>query len=279
MTSVTARKPTARVLRSIERLGRRRDNRVVQMAATAARALLHGYERPQGVLRDIEHNGEKWVLDQLGPMLKVAFDVGANVGDWTQCALAAGAAEVHAFEISPATYETVAKRFAGDGRVNVNPFGLSDASRTITIHHYPDWPALTTTTDYPHDLPSTAIDVPVRRGDDYLAEHHIDRVDLLKLDVEGAEGEVLAGFAGAFERASIGAVQFEYGRVSIITKYLLRDFYADLERWGFVVGRIHPTAVAFKPYDFTLEDFSDSNWLAVHESRADLLARVGASSI
>ena len=37
------------------------------------------------------------------------------------------------------------------------------------------------------------VDVPVRRLDDCLAEWKVDRVDLLKIDVEGHEGKVFAG--------------------------------------------------------------------------------------
>jgi FkbM family methyltransferase len=265
------RSATDRVLGGIRSLGQRRDNRAVRAAATAAKALLDGYERPAARLRDITMNGEDRVLRRLGTGLGVVFDVGANVGEWTEHALAAGAQAVHAFEISPSTSAELGRRFESDGRVVVNPFGLGSATTTITIHHYPDWPVLTTVTEYPHDLPSEPIDVPVRRGDDYVTEQAIDRIDLLKLDVEGAEGDVLHGLARTFERGAIGAVQFEYGRVSILTKYLLRDFYADLVGWGFRVGRIQPEAVEFQEYSFDLEDFADSNWLAVHEQRDDLL--------
>ena len=255
----------------MRRLGQRRDNRMVRAAATAAKALLDGYERPPARLRDITMNGEDRVLRQLGRGLAVVFDVGANVGEWTEHALAAGARTVHAFEISPSTSAELRRRFEGDDRVRVNSFGLGSATTTITIHHYPDWPVLTTVTEYPHDLPSEPIEVPVRCGDDYVAEQSIDRIDLLKLDVEGAEGDVLHGLAATFGRGAIGAVQFEYGRVSILTKYLLRDFYADLVGWGFRVGRIQPGSVEFQDYSFDLEDFADSNWLAVHETRSDLL--------
>ncbi len=265
-----ARPATASLFRLLERIGGHRDSRAVRVAARGARAFLRGFEGPRAKLRDIEHNGEARVLRQLRGSLGVVFDVGANVGEWTQHALEAGAHAVHAFEISPSTSAGLAQRYAGDGRVTVNAFGLSSAPGTVTIHHYPDHPALTTMTEYPHDAPSAAIEVPVRTGDDYLAEHGIERIDFLKLDVEGAEEQVIAGFADAFARGAIGAVQFEYGRVSIITKYLLRDFYTHMTEHGFRVGRIAPESVDFAPYDMAMESFADSNWLAIHASSQEM---------
>jgi FkbM family methyltransferase len=262
----------------IERVGRRRSNPVVRRAVRAARALVRGFEGETIALRDMERNGEARVLNLLGADLEVVFDVGANVGDWTQHALRAGAKSVHAFEISPATSAGLSTRYESDARVRVNTFGLSDAPGTVTIHHYPDYPALTTMTEFPHDAVSTPIDVPVSTGDTYVAEHGVERIDFLKLDVEGAEESVIDGFAQTFERGAIGAVQFEYGRVSILTKYLLRDFYADMTGYGFSVGRIEPDGVTFAPYDMTLETFHDSNWLAVHRDRAPWLSRLAPNA-
>jgi FkbM family methyltransferase len=258
----------------IQRVGTRRSNPAVKTAVRAARALLRGYEGSSARLRDIANNGEGRVLDVLGRDLGVVFDVGANVGDWTQRALAAGAQHVHAFEISPATAAGLTQRYAGDARVRVNAVGLSSEPGTLTIHHYPDHPALTTITDYPHDAESTAIEAPVSTGDAYMAEAGVERIDFLKLDVEGAEPGVIAGFAKAFGNNAIGAVQYEYGRVCILTKYLLRDFYEQMTAYGFEVGRIEPNGVEFMPYDMALENFADSNWLAVHRDRQPWITRL-----
>ena len=38
------------------------------------------------------------------------------------------------------------------------------------------------------------LDCEVRRGADYAAEHGIAAIDMLKINVEGAEGKVLEGF-------------------------------------------------------------------------------------
>lgn len=260
--------------RALERLGQHRESPVVRVAARGARALLRGFEGKRVPVADMEHNGELRVLQRLGTELQVVFDVGANIGNWTNHALQAGAHSVHAFEISPSTSVKLAERYADDARVTVNAFGLSSEPGTVTVRHFADYPTLTTVTGYPHDATSTPIEVPVQRGDDYVVEHGIDRIDFMKLDVEGAEAPVLAGFRGSFERGAVRVVQFEYGKVSILTKYLLRDFYEELTSHGFTVGKIAPNEVTFAPYDFGMERFDDSNWLAVHRSCAELVELV-----
>jgi hypothetical protein len=57
-------------------------------------------------------------------------------------------------------------------------------------------------------------------------------------------------------------------------KYMLRDFYADLTKWGFVTGKLLPTAWEAQPFHLSMETLTDANYLAVHESRTDLLARL-----
>lgn len=261
--------------RLLERIGiKGRRNRFARAVVRGARHVLRGYDGADAVLVHISTNGEGWVLKQLGPALDIVFDVGANVGEWTQHALAAGARTVHAFEISPTTGDELRRNLGSDDRVCVNSFGLSRESGTITIRHFPDLPVLTTVTDFPWEVPAEELNVPVRTGDEYLAEHGIDKIDLLKLDVEGAEELVLRGFAQAFARNAIGAVQFEYGRHVVLTKYMLRDFYADLTAWGFVTGKVLPTAWEPTPFHLSMETLKDANYLAVHESREDLLSRL-----
>lgn len=269
------RGPTTVVTRVFEQIGIRGRTRFGRVAVKCARAVIRGYEGAGAVLLHIGTNGEARVLQKFGPALEVVFDVGANVGEWTEYALEAGARSVHAFEISPSTSSKLIERYDADPRVTTNAFGLAAEAGTVTIRHFPDFPMLTTVTEFPWELPAEEIEVPVRTGDEYLAQTGIDRIDFLKLDVEGAEDAVLRGFSSAFERGAIGAVQFEYGRFVVLTKYMLRDFYADLTKWGFVTGAILPGSWEPVPFNIAMETLKDANYLAVHKSRTDLLDLLG----
>ena len=57
--------------------------------------------------------------------------------------------------------------------------------------------------------PTGTVEVEAITLDDYAGENRLDRIALLKIDVEGAEPDVIAGAAGLLERGAVGAVLFE----------------------------------------------------------------------
>ena len=109
-------------------------------------------------------------------------------------------------------------------------------------------------------------------GDRYCEERGIETIDLLKIDVEGFEDRVLRGFSRMLGAGKVTAVQFEYGLANINTRFLLKDFHELLEGMGFVVGKVFPKYVDFRPYEIaTDEDFKGPNFLAVHSRHATLI--------
>jgi Methyltransferase FkbM domain len=106
------------------------------------------------------------------------------------------------------------------------------------------------------------VECPVMRGDDFLTREGIRQVDFLKLDVEGAEHLALQGLEAALRQQRIRLVQFEYGRVNVLTHFLLRDFYQLFSQYGYAVGKIYPDYVDFRDYDLIDEDFLGPNYLA-----------------
>ena len=119
-----------------------------------------------------------------------------------------------------------------------------------------------------HEGQGRNIDCAMRSGDAYMAEQGIDRIDLLKIDVEGAEHLVLQGLAGALAGGRIGVIQFEYGQANIVTRFLLRDFHLLLESHGYSVGKLYPNRVDFRRYRFEHEDFIGPNFVAVPSDAA-----------
>ncbi len=135
---------------------------------------------------DWHYNGETWLLNRLaGFHPSIVFDVGANVGDWSMLARnALPDAQLHAFEIVESTYAALRDRLAGNAGLVLNNFGLSDKSGTITMHLFNGTNELTSHVAYPHGDYRIVI-CPVRRGDEYMQDHGIERIDLLKIDVRG----------------------------------------------------------------------------------------------
>jgi FkbM family methyltransferase len=239
---------------------------------------------------DITRNGEKELLRRLarfGPT--VVFDVGANVGDWSEAALGEmPTATVYAFEIVPDTYGYLELRLAPHvGRAMVNPFGLGATASNITIHTkrgFSQRASIVRDALLVGMPPAEATAEPeeisahIRTGDAYMKANGITHIDLLKIDVEGGELDVLHGFQSALKAGVIAVVQFEYGLINLITRTFLQDFYELLGRHGYVLGKMFPDGVRFADYSYQSEDFLLSSYVACRRDRPDIRELIGAAS-
>jgi FkbM family methyltransferase len=260
--------------REFRRLGsfiaRHRRNRPISKIAGLCQRYLAWYGN---LSYDMRTNGETFVVQTLSTFQpRVLFDVGANVGEWSVAAKrCCPSADIHSFEIAQPTFAQLAANTRHLPGLHCQNVGLSDAIGPIRIRHYSTFPALTTATDYPHPLTFNELDAQVITGDSYADRKGIGHIDLLKIDVEGMEQRVLNGFQKMFALAAIDLVQFEYGRVSIINRFLLRDAYSFFRARGYVVGKIFPNYVDFRDYQMSDEDFMGPNYLACREEMAEYL--------
>lgn len=125
----------------------------------------------------------------------ICFDIGGNVGYFS--VLMAGRAtggHVHVFEPIPLNAAMIRTNLELNALTNatVNQLALSDESGTVTF-------SVSTDSAYSSMRPTgtfgeaRAIDVTMRTLDDHVAANGIARVDVVKVDVEGAEEKVLLG--------------------------------------------------------------------------------------
>jgi FkbM family methyltransferase len=147
-------------------------------------------------------------------------------------------------------------------RVRVAREGLADTHGSVRVKHYPTCSQVTSLVDYPHELPFEWRVEQVVTGDMYLDAAGVERVDYLKLDVEGCELAVLRGFDAALRTGRIGAIQFEHGRASILSRCFLGDFFRLLEPLGYTIGRIRSTGIDPWRYKLTDESFVTANYVA-----------------
>lgn len=252
----------------------RRRSRLSWALARVGETYWRSYEASFG--GSISKNGESRLVNLLataGP-LRTVFDVGANIGEWSAVALeASAAAHIHAFEVAPPTYSRLCERFAGESRISLLNAGLSNVNQQSFIDFFPDQTGLTTllTNSVNSRLSPQRLEVSVITGDKYCFDNNIHRIDLLKIDVEGAESDVLFGFADMFDQNRIDVVQFEYGLNSIYSRFLLRDFYLFFSARNFLVGKLLAKGVHFRDYDALQENFIGENYVAVTRRRQDLV--------
>jgi FkbM family methyltransferase len=121
----------------------------------------------------------------------VVLDVGSGAGEEVELLsrLVGPAGRVYAIEAHPATFAALERR--SNGLANVVPVHAAVTDRAGTVSFSDDERYLENrmTDD------ATGITVPARTLDDLLDEWGLDRVDFLKMNIEGAEAAALEGLA------------------------------------------------------------------------------------
>jgi FkbM family methyltransferase len=207
--------------------------------------------RARGLTRRQLHVARAWHLDLL-PTLDLlrgglVLDVGAHEGLWTRDVLElVPDAKVIACEPQDDLRAKIEQRFAGDGRVTIERRALTDTEGEQTFHllgasvngslraprpgmedlYGRGWKTKRTVT-----VPTTTVDL-LTAGTD---------VALLKIDVQGAEREVLAGARETLRRTA--AVMLE---VTFISHYdgdaTFADLHAQMTEAGFLLTGISEPA-------------------------------------
>lgn len=114
---------------------------------------------------------------------------------------------VHYFDPNPESIETL-KSIVKNENSYFNKFGLSDKEEILSWHPVNQCFLLNITEDNPASKVDR-IDLPLRRGCDYVKENNIKKINFLKIDVEGFEFKVLSGFNDSL--LFVDVIQFEYG--------------------------------------------------------------------
>lgn len=135
----------------------------------------------------------------------VALDLGAYIGEWSKAVAERYGCTVYAFEPNPPTAAKAAERLRGSPKVTVFPYGVggSDATALLT-----------------RDGPGSSIhggkgefgstDVQVRDIVAVLDELALETIDVLKVNIEGAEYDLLDRLAAADWLPRIGTVSVQF---------------------------------------------------------------------
>ena len=201
----------------------------------------------------------------------ILFDVGANIGQYTLLAskILGPTGSVHSFEPSPTTYAWLARNVNLNDAQNVhlNRLGLSDNDKTVTLYLSTPENQGATSMRQQYNFSGRTAAVCCVIMDGYMAQHNIPRVDAMKVDVEGAELEVLRGA----ERALTGShrlsviLEFEEGCQKRFDSscHTLAHF---LTSRGYTLMTIRPTGL--EPYEDRHAEAYTLNVLAIPQEGA-----------
>ncbi len=140
------------------------------------------------------------------PPAGVLVDVGANTGVFVEEVLKCRDCTTYAFEPVPEYARRCAERLAGRTNVHVVPAALSDAYGKVDLWMDTDnlgWNTMIRSKKEEQMHPIVACAV---RFDDYAEQYGVNRIDVIKIDVEGAEFRVLRGMRRTLERLAVKPV-------------------------------------------------------------------------
>lgn len=202
----------------------------------------------------------------------VVFDVGANGGDYIKIAVETSKLQplvVHAFEPSETAFKSLLSRWGSRDDVVLNRLALGSTRGTRSL--YAEAPGSTLASlskrDLRHiDLTMThSEEVPVETLGQYCLAKGIQRIDLLKVDVEGHELEVFQGAEALLRRGAIRTATFEFGGANIDSRVCFRDLFYFFQDHAMEIYRLTPTGYLRKiaRYSEFYEQFRVTNFVAV----------------
>ena len=116
------------------------------------------------------------------------------------------------------------------------------------LYFYPDSPDRTSAYEMNDGFKKEKVTAPFARGDDDVETHQVEQIAFLKIDVEGMEMDVLAGFETTLRRGAIKGIQFEHGPAHVISRHFLKDFVDFLEPLQYTIFRSYPNALRAVAY-------------------------------
>lgn len=165
-------------------------------------------------LPEFERNGELWVLKNSPQPLHYVLDGGANQGDWTSALLEnnPNLVKVALIEPNPDLAKSLKKRFKQNERTIIVNSGLDYRKdyMSFEVPNEGDPHGNFSSSIFSSHLESTGLETTT--VDELLKELNFERVDLLKLDLEGFDHYALLGARNSFANQKIGMVQLEVTR-------------------------------------------------------------------
>jgi FkbM family methyltransferase len=167
----------------------------------------------------------------------VVLDCGANFGDYSEMVVREArklelTPVVHAFEPASHAYQQLLRNPpTAHGEVIIHNLAVGAKSGTDTIHFPWEGAGGASLSSEVSALQGTARfgdhseEIKVTTVDEFCLSHGIERVDLLKLDIEGSEFNALLGARRMLQSNAIRAIQFELGAATLEFGKMLYDFW------------------------------------------------------
>ncbi len=201
-------------------------------------------------LRNADPGKNEWLKQNelLHGNATIIFDVGANRGQSTEKYIQIfPQSKIHAFEPFPETCEIFRNKYSGNPSVILNECALSNSIGTATLN-------VNTSVDTNSILETKSLGVTSDKScktlgqieiktdtlDHYCKDNNIQKIDILKIDVQGAEIKVLSGSENMLKEGRIQLIYIEtYFQQQYVDQPLFHEIAALLYPYNFVVQDIY----------------------------------------
>jgi FkbM family methyltransferase len=225
------------------------------------------------------NNGESFIVEKLYELYskeskkKVAFDVGANIGEYTeilsQKALEKNLdIEIHSFEPAKKAYDILISK-ATNKSIFLNNMGLSNQEESVDIYYDKEgsiFASLYQRNIHSHNIKLEQKEkIKLIRLDQYINEKGIPHIDFLKIDIEGHELKAFEGMGKFLNNKFVDFIQFEYGNANLDSHTTLLDFFNLFEKRGFKIAKVHTNGLELRQYSPYMDNFMYANYVAISD--------------
>lgn len=224
---------------------------------------------------EIKTNGELDFILKNKERLEVIFDVGANIGEWTDLvSKIIPTAYMYSFEPSKNTFKILSEKKHSD-RVRLYNIGLGEKKETANFYTYDNDSTLNSiyvrvVNDnkflQANNIKTETIELD--SIDNFCQINKIERISFLKIDVEGNELSVLKGGEQYIKEGKIDKIQFEYGGTFINAHISLKDIFIFFENKPYTISKIMQNGLKqINNYNECLENYQYSNYIAIRKDK------------
>lgn len=204
----------------------------------------------------------------------VIFDCGANKGDWALSLKEhlldneLNDFEFFLFEPSKTNIDIITDKIKDDNKMTLIASGVSNKKEKMTLYSNESGSALGSL--YQRNLEHYNKELNIEEEitlitlDAYIKEQSIQKIDFLKLDIEGHESKALEGAKKTFKDKKVKYVQFEFGGCNIDSRTYFRDFFYFFKEHDYSLFRLTPFGLfPINRYHESEESFIPCNYIAI----------------
>jgi len=135
-------------------------------------------------------------------------------------------AAFHSFEPFPSTFQILQENWDSPSNISLHQVALGSQNTVSNFYTNEDSATNSILSNATHSGPEqSSVSVTQRTLDSFTAEHHIENIDLLKMDCQGFELEILKG---ALDLLASGCIQIIYSEVLFTPLYQNQAYFEDL---------------------------------------------------